>query len=79
MLHDSELSLLLNFSNVLITAPQAFLTREALRETARVTTANVHQLGPGEPFLAGVGVKMILTHTPYKLTFSSPSVSSLPS
>lgn len=79
MLHDSKLSLLLNFSNVLITAHQAFLTREALRETARVTTANVHQLGPGEPFLAGVGVKMILTHTPYKLTFSSPSVSSLPS
>ena len=53
MLHDDELSLLLNFPNVLITAHQAFLTREALGEIARVTTANVLQLETGEPFLTG--------------------------
>ena len=53
VLHDDELSLLLNFPNVLITAHQAFLTGEALREIARVTTANVLQLETGEPFLAG--------------------------
>jgi D-lactate dehydrogenase len=53
VLHDDELSLLLNFPNVLITAHQAFLTREALGEIARVTAANVLQLETGNPFLAG--------------------------
>jgi len=53
VLHDDELSLLLNFPNVLITAHQAFLTREALSEIARVTTANVLQLETGKPFLTG--------------------------
>jgi D-lactate dehydrogenase len=48
VLHDDELSLLLNFPNVLITAHQAFLTREALSEIARVTTANVLHLEAGE-------------------------------
>ena len=58
MLHDDELSLLLNFPNVLITAHQAFLTHEALSEIARVTTANVLQLETGAPFLA----ETTLTH-----------------
>jgi D-lactate dehydrogenase len=53
VLHHDELSLLLNFPNVLITAHQAFLTREALGEIARVTTVNVLQLETGRPFLAG--------------------------
>lgn len=44
VLHDDELALLLTFPNVLITAHQAFLTREALGEIARVTTANILQL-----------------------------------
>jgi D-lactate dehydrogenase len=48
MLHDDTLSRLLTFPNVLITAHQAFLTREALSEIARVTVANVLQLEPGE-------------------------------
>jgi D-lactate dehydrogenase len=47
VLHDDELSLLLNFPNVLITAHQAFLTREALSEIARVTTANILLLETG--------------------------------
>jgi len=41
VLQDDELSRLLTFPNVLITAHQAFLTREALNEIARVTVANL--------------------------------------
>ena len=53
VLHDDELSLLLNYPNVLITAHQAFLTSEALSEIARVTTENILTLEMGEPFLQG--------------------------
>jgi D-lactate dehydrogenase len=53
VLHDDELSLLLNFPNVLITAHQAFLTREALKEIARVTTTNILQFETGGDFIAG--------------------------
>ena len=53
VLQDDELSLLLNSPNVLITAHQAFLTREALGEIARVTAANLLQLETGEAFLTG--------------------------
>jgi D-lactate dehydrogenase len=48
VLADDELARLLTFPNVLITAHQAFLTREALAEIARVTTANILQLEAGE-------------------------------
>lgn len=51
VLKDDELSRLLTFPNVLITSHQAFLTREALTEIARVTLENI-QLGQrGEAFL----------------------------
>jgi D-lactate dehydrogenase len=53
VLQDDELSLLLNFPNVLITAHQAFLTREALKEIASVTTRNILQLETGGNFIAG--------------------------
>lgn len=53
ILQDDELSRLLTFPNVLITAHQAFLTQEALGEIARVTTANLVRLGTGEAFLEG--------------------------
>ncbi len=53
ILQDDELSRLLTFPNVLITAHQAFLTHEALSEISRVTTANLLLLGTGEAFLAG--------------------------
>lgn len=53
ILQDDELSRLLTFPNVLITAHQAFLTREALSEIARVTTANLIRLETGEDFIAG--------------------------
>jgi len=52
ILHDDELARLLTFPNVLITAHQAFLTREALAEIARVTVANLLAFESGEPFLA---------------------------
>ena len=41
VLQDDELSRLLSFPNVLVTAHQAFLTHEALAEIARVTTENL--------------------------------------
>jgi D-lactate dehydrogenase len=53
ILHDDELARLLTFPNVLITAHQAFLTREALAEIARVTAANLIAFGAGKPFLEG--------------------------
>ncbi len=53
VLHDDELSRLLTFPNVLITAHQAFLTREALQEIARVTVTNVLNFEHGKPFLKG--------------------------
>ncbi len=51
ILQDDELSRLLTYPNVLITAHQAFLTEEALGEIARVTTANLAALADGRPYL----------------------------
>jgi D-lactate dehydrogenase len=51
VLHDDELARLLTFPNVLITAHQAFLTREALAEIARVTAANILAAREGKSFL----------------------------
>jgi len=53
VLHDDDLARLLTFPNVLITAHQAFLTREALSEIARVTVANIMALEGGKPFIEG--------------------------
>ena len=53
ILHDDELARLLTFPNVLITAHQAFLTRQALSEIARVTVANLIAFATGQPFLPG--------------------------
>jgi D-lactate dehydrogenase len=53
ILQDDDLARLLTFPNVLITAHQAFLTREALAEIARVTVANLTALATGAPFLEG--------------------------
>lgn len=52
-LADDVLARLLTFPNVLITAHQAFLTREALNDIARVTVENVHRLAAGRPFVEG--------------------------
>ncbi len=51
ILQDDDLSRLLTYPNVLITAHQAFLTEEALKEIARVTTENLIRFSEGKPFL----------------------------
>jgi D-lactate dehydrogenase len=51
ILQDDELARLLTFPNVLITAHQAFLTKEALAEIARVTATNLAAFASGQPFL----------------------------
>jgi D-lactate dehydrogenase len=56
VLQDDELSRLLTFPNVLITAHQAFLTEEALNEIARVTTGNLLHHARGEAFLPGTAL-----------------------
>jgi D-lactate dehydrogenase len=48
VLQDDELARLLTFPNVLVTAHQAFLTREALSEIARVTVTNILRVARGE-------------------------------
>ncbi|MBI5423688.1 MAG: 2-hydroxyacid dehydrogenase [Opitutae bacterium] len=53
VLADDELARLLTFPNVLITAHQAFLTREALGEIARVTVENLRRGASHVPFLDG--------------------------
>ncbi len=56
LLQDDELNLLLTFPNVLITSHQAFLTREALGEIARVTTENILRLDAEQPPLDGTAL-----------------------
>jgi len=53
VLQDDELARLLTFPNVLITAHQAFLTREALTEIAAVTTQNLLCLATGTEYVEG--------------------------
>ncbi len=53
MLKDDELARLLTFPNVLVTSHQAFLTREALSEIARVTSENIVRLDSDRDFLEG--------------------------
>jgi D-lactate dehydrogenase len=53
ILKDDELARLLTFPNVIITAHQAFLTREALAEIARVTVENIQAFSAGKPLLDG--------------------------
>ena len=53
VLEDDVLARLLTFPNVLITAHQAFLTREALQDIAGVTVDNIRRLAAGQPFAEG--------------------------
>ena len=53
LLRDDILSRLLTFPNVLITSHQAFLTREALLEIARVTAENLRRFEARKPFIEG--------------------------
>ena len=56
VLEDDVLARLLTFPNVLVTAHQAFLTREALHDIASTTVENVRRLAAGEPFLEGTSL-----------------------
>jgi D-lactate dehydrogenase len=49
VLQDDVLARLLTFPNVLITAHQAFLTREALRNIAETTVDSLRELAEGRP------------------------------
>jgi D-lactate dehydrogenase len=53
ILVDDELSRLLTFPNVLITAHQGFFTHEALCEIAKITVANLQASALKNPFLPG--------------------------
>lgn len=53
VLQDDELARLLSFPKVLVTAHQAFLTREALGDIARTTVANLEALATGGSFVEG--------------------------
>lgn len=53
ILLDDELSRLLTFPNVLITAHQGFFTHEALCEIAKISVANLEALSLKTPFLSG--------------------------
>jgi D-lactate dehydrogenase len=54
-LQDDTLARLLTFPNVLITAHQAFLTHEALRNIAETTLQNVADFEAGRPLVNRVG------------------------
>jgi len=56
VLQDDELARLLTFPNVLITAHQAFLTREAVSEIARVTVTNLLRISRGDAPLPDTNV-----------------------
>jgi D-lactate dehydrogenase len=49
IIQDDIFTRLLSFPNVLITGHQAFFTREALAEIARVTVENLNAFERGEP------------------------------
>lgn len=53
ILLDDELSRLLTFPNVLITAHQGFFTHEALCEIAKISVTNMQALAQGTSFLPG--------------------------
>jgi D-lactate dehydrogenase len=53
VLHDDELARLLTFPNVLVTAHQAFFTREALSEISRVTVENIRRFAAKQALLEG--------------------------
>lgn len=53
ILLDDELSRLINFPNVLITAHQGFFTHESLTEISKITTENIFRLAKKENFLEG--------------------------
>jgi len=60
VLQDDVLARLLTFPNVLVTAHQAFLTKEALANIARVTLENVTAFERGEALRTEVRAELVL-------------------
>ncbi|MBI4509054.1 MAG: 2-hydroxyacid dehydrogenase [Deltaproteobacteria bacterium] len=60
VLQDDVLARLLSFPNVLITAHQAFLTKEALANIAQVTLANISAFEKGQPLENEVRAEEVL-------------------
>jgi D-lactate dehydrogenase len=56
ILDDEEISRLLTFPNVLITAHQSFFTNEALEQIATTTLQNVSDFENGKPLVNGLAV-----------------------
>ncbi len=56
ILQDDELSRLLTFPNVLITAHQGFFTHEALTEIANISVTNLQAFFQGKPLLPGTAL-----------------------
>ncbi len=59
VIQDDAFTRLLTFPNVLITSHQAFFTRNALEEIARITMLNVCQFEKGEPLTNEVTAKKL--------------------
>ena len=64
VLQDDVLARLLTFPNVVVTSHQAFLTREALANIARVTLENVSVFERGEPLRNEVRADQVLAASP---------------
>ena len=60
VLQDDVLARLLTFPNVLITAHQGFLTREALANIAETTLSNVRAFEQGEPLVNELRAEHVL-------------------
>lgn len=58
ILQDDELSRLLTFPNVLITAHQGFFTHEAISQIAKITVANILAYANKAPFLPGTALNV---------------------
>jgi D-lactate dehydrogenase len=56
ILDDEEISHLLTFPNVLITAHQSFFTNEALEQIATITLQNVSDFESGKPLVNALTV-----------------------
>ena len=64
VLQDDVLARLLTLPNVLVTAHQAFLTREALAAIAEATLENVSRFERGEPLQDEVRAARVLRPAP---------------
>ena len=60
VIHDDVFARLLSFPNVLITGHQAFFTRTALEEIARVTIENLTAFEQGRPLSSQVKAQQVI-------------------